>query len=575
MLGEVMLRASLGTTLALLAALGVTAAGSLAANASPADAPADTFTVNLVTTVSPSLPNQLSVIVKSPSTITGLTASMMSGTDDEYDAALTMHSSFPDPTDPTQTITQWQAAIPMGTSPSGLALGNYTVNLTATYSDSTTSSVTDGGNFAYLVRPAVELTAANPRLTYGTTSTALSGTVTLANPDGTPDTDYTGLSVNISDGGQAPLATLPVSGTGTFSDQAFTPPGGGDVIVAQVAATATVAMAESPAVDISEVAVTPTLTLNVNSVTETYGKPVTVTGTLMYVSGSTSIPVTSQQIWISTEQSGDTPLVTGTTGTNGSFTITLPEQAAGGPLYVGSVDTNELLPVAVPLTLKVVHPTVISGLKVSLSQYWALTVSGCLGLPSGDNTERIAHTSGLTVQYAATTRGPWKNLVKINGNERDTTCGTGGIKFTGSATAPGNYAYYRVVYAGTTGATSYAAAASNTVLTWRYADRITGLKVSPTAVNAGGKLTIKGTLQYYYKTWHNYSGQVVWIYLHPQGSNPTWYWLVKVKTNAKGQFSATFRDPVSATWQAVFWGNNNNGVGHLSTGSSEVYVRLK
>jgi len=62
---------------------------------------------------------------------------------------------------------------------------------------------------------------------------------------------------------------------------------------------------------------------------------------------------------------------------------------------------------------------------------------------------------------------------------------------------------------------------------------------------------------------------------HPKGSNPTWYWLVKVKTNAKGQFVATFKDPVSATWQAVFEGNNSNGVGHLSYGSPEVYVRLK
>ena len=65
------------------------------------------------------------------------------------------------------------------------------------------------------------------------------------------------------------------------------------------------------------------------------------------------------------------------------------------------------------------------------------------------------------------------------------------------------------------------------------------------------------------------------IYLHPKGSNPTWYWIYKVKTNAKGQFSLTFKDPVSATWQVGFAGNNSNGVGHLSTASPEVYVRLK
>jgi hypothetical protein len=94
-------------------------------------------------------------------------------------------------------------------------------------------------------------------------------------------------------------------------------------------------------------------------------------------------------------------------------------------------------------------------------------------------------------------------------------------------------------------------------------------------VNAGGKLTIKGTLQYYQSGWRNYGGQKIWIFLHPKGSNSTWYWMVKVNTNSKGQFSATFKDPISATWQAVFEGNDSNGVGHLAAGSAEVYVRLK
>ena len=99
--------------------------------------------------------------------------------------------------------------------------------------------------------------------------------------------------------------------------------------------------------------------------------------------------------------------------------------------------------------------------------------------------------------------------------------------------------------------------------------------MSPTTVNAGGKLTVKGTLQYYYNGWHNYGAQTIVVSLHPKSSGSTWYWLVKVKTNSKGQFSTTFKDPVSATWQAAFDGNNSNGVGHLAVGSAEVYVRLK
>jgi hypothetical protein len=318
----------------------------------------------------------------------------------------------------------------------------------------------------------------------------------------------------------------------------------------------------------------PVLSLTVKPVTETYGKPATVTGTLDYTAGSASTPDAGQRVWVNTTAGSVGALAAATTTASGSFSINLPERAAGGTLYVGSAGTADVAGVVAPLALKVVHPTVISGFKAALNENWGLSVSGCLGFPAGDKTERIAHTSGLTVQYASP-GGSWKKLGVISASESDQVCGTGGVKFSGSFSAPENYADYRVVYAGTTGATSYAAATGGAVLAWRYADRITGYKASPTVVNAGGKLTVKGTLQYYYGGWHNYGGQTIVVYLHPQGSNPAWYWMVKVKTNAKGQFSSTFKDPVSATWQAVFEGNNSNGVGHLFTGSAEVYVRLK
>jgi hypothetical protein len=65
-------------------------------------------------------------------------------------------------------------------------------------------------------------------------------------------------------------------------------------------------------------------------------------------------------------------------------------------------------------------------------------------------------------------------------------------------------------------------------------------------------------------------GQLIWIVLRPKGDG-TWYWIVKVHTNASGHFSATFTDPISATWAATFYGNGT----HLECGSAEIYVRLK
>lgn len=574
MLGEVTLRATIGATLAVLGAVGAVAAGSHAANA----ATPDTFTVVSAGATSGS-PDQVTVVVDSDtaSNLTGLQAQFLTGGAGgavAYSENLTAGPTETDPADPTQTQSTWTANVPAGAS--GLALGSgYSISLNGTFSDNTTSLVAGAGTFDFLATSAVTLNAASTSLSYGAASTTLSGQVTLTNPDTTSDTDFSSLSTVTIQSGGTTIATLPLSSTGSFSDPNFTP-SASESLDAVVSGTATVeGSTSSPALALTVTSVTPKLSLKVNPVTETYGKAATVTGTLSYTAGSTATPVAGQKVWLNTTASATGALATATTTATGGFTITLPQRPAGGTLYVGSASGTDLSASAVvPLALKVAHPTVISSFKTSLNQYWGLSVSGCLGFPASDKTERITHTSGLTVQYASP-GGAWRTLGAINGNEADHACGTGGIQFTGSYTAPENYAYYRVVYSGTTGTTSFAATNGNSVLAWRYADRIVNLRVSPTTVNAGGRLSISGVLQYYYSGWHNYSGQTIVIFLHPKGTNPTWYWLVKITTNSKGQFSTSFKDPVSATWQAVFEGNNSNGVGHLSTGSSEVYVRLR
>lgn len=562
MLGEVTLRAGLGATLAVLGALGAVAAGSHAANAATPD---DTFTV-VSAGATPGNPDQLKVVVDSPSTLNSLDAPLSDGSSSSpYPLELTLVSTVTDPSDSSQTQTTWT------TSVSGLPLGSYTVSLTGTFADSTQSTQSDVGSFNFFATSEVALVASPSTVTSPGGSTALTGGLVLLYPNGSVDTDYpAGASVTIQSGGTT-LATLPVGSDGSFSDPNFTP-SASESIEAVFAGTATIGSSVSPPVPLTVEPATSTGSLKVNPVTETYGKAVAVTGTL--ISGST--PLAGQTIWVNTTGFPNDPIATGTTNANGAFSVALPEQAAGRTLYVGALSpTNAPAATTVPVALKVVHPTAESGFKVTLNQYWGLSVSGCIGFPASDNkTEKITNTSGLTVEYAQP-GGSWRKLAAINGNEADHACGTGGIEFTGSFTAPQNYAYYKVVYAGTTGATSFAANNGYSILAWRYNDRITDYKISPTTVNAGGKLTISGVLQYWYSGWHNYSGQTIVIYLHPKGSNPTWYWLVKIKTNSKGQFSTTFKDPVSATWQAAFEGNNSNGVGHLVAGSPEVYVRLK
>ena len=573
MLGEVTLRASLGAALAVLGAVGAVAAGSLTASASvgvTVPIPADTFDVVSAGASATNL-DQLTVVVDSTTTVAALSARFLTNGVDAYDQTLTLAASVADPTGPTgSTQTTWTADVPAGAS--GLPLGTYSITLNGSFGDSVTYSQPDAGVFSFFAASAVTLAAAPANLSYPNDSTTLSGQVTLTNPDSTADADYSSSKVRIQAVGGEFNELLPISSDGTFSDPDFTPPAS-ESVVAEVVGPVDDYSQSSP-VALTVTTVTPSLSLTVNPVTETYGKPVTVTGTLSAASGSASAPVAGQQVWVNTTNSPAGALATAATTASGGFSMTLPEQAAGGTLSVGSANANGLAATVVPLTLKVVHPTQISSFKVSLSQYWEVSLSGCLGFPASDKSERIDRTSGLTVQYASP-GGSWKKLGVINGNESDQGCGTGGIKFSGSFAAPENYAYYRVVYAGAAGAASYAATTGSAVLAWRYADRIIDFKVSPTVVNAGGKLAIKGTLQYYSSGWHNYGGQTLVISLHPKSGNSKWYWLVKVKTNAKGQFSTTFKDPVSATWQAVFDGNNSNGVGHLAVGSPEVYVRLK
>jgi hypothetical protein len=338
--------------------------------------------------------------------------------------------------------------------------------------------------------------------------------------------------------------------------------------------TASASAADSPAVSKSvahTVPSVPPLSLKVNPVTETYGKPASVTGTLS-TGGPASAPVAGQKVWVSTTKTSAGALGTGTTTASGGFSVKLPERAAGGTLYAGSAAAKGLAGTVVPLTLKVVHPTQIASFKVSLNQYWKVSVSGCLGLPGTDKTERIAHTTGLTVEYKAS-GGFWNKLGVINGKEADARCGTGGIKFTGAFGAKLSSADYRVVYAGTTGVTSYAAATGGAVLAWRYDTRITGFTLSPTTVAAGGKVTIKGTLQYLNKSWLNDGGQPLVVGLLRNGTTK-WVWPFVVKTNAAGQFSATLKVPYSAKWQVRFNGDTTKG-GHLSAWTAEIPVTLK
>jgi hypothetical protein len=238
--------------------------------------------------------------------------------------------------------------------------------------------------------------------------------------------------------------------------------------------------------------------------------------------------------------------------------------------------------VSLPQTVNI--GTTITGFKVSLNQYWGLTYSGCVSPATGNSGQSFDYQGSVKLQWADAQNGPWHTLATTGGLSIR-SCGIGGVAFSGTATAAKNYAYYRAYYPAVQatstvpgdGGTGYLSSASGAVLAWKYADRITGFSVSPTTVSRNGKITVRGQLQYWNNNaWHDYSGQIIYIIFHDPNfcqSGTGWCYMVKVKTNSSGKFSATFSDFIdSAPWAAAYEGNST----HLSAGSpNTVYVKVR
>jgi hypothetical protein len=215
-------------------------------------------------------------------------------------------------------------------------------------------------------------------------------------------------------------------------------------------------------------------------------------------------------------------------------------------------------------------PTAFSRFSVALDQYGQLGYAGCLELPGGIEVAARAGLPRPAIQYAARPEGPWRTLTSATLTR--VPCGNGGEQFSGQVTARLNLAYYRAYLPSRAAASGigYLASTSPTVLAWKYADRITSLRVSPTVVAPKGSLTVEGTLQYYHFGWHGYRGQAVLIILRPKDQG-TWYWIRQLTTGPDGRFNVAIADPLSATWSAEYLGNGT----HLATVATMVYVRLR
>jgi hypothetical protein len=463
----------------------------------------------------------------------------------------------------------WTATQPVPEA--DLPPGTYSITVDATDAYETDSGLTAPGPFSFSWTTNVSAKASPSALSYNETTTTISGQVTGSVPSSSYTTPV-GLGgvpvyVNYVNGDNGPwdeeIGTT--AADGSYSGQVQLPAADGEYTVS-VNATATMDSGgatlstswASDAVRLVGVKVTPEYF--------TYGQAgvATLTGTVQYQDSVTGWqPLPDAQVvvvagsydvkYIDTTAQGQFSwsFAPDTDGTNWSVEV------GGGDLF-GTAQANGNVYDAVPVYFK--------SFAAKLSRLAELAVKACAKVTAPGFSSPSGY---MDVQYAAHPGGPWTHLGRVKYVQGTVPSSCGGNTqsyFAGTLPVRLANAYYRGYFPATH---SFQQAESRAVHQWKYLTRIVSLRVRPRAVSQGGKITVSGKLQQDRRHWRGFSGQRVLIVLRPAGSKQ-WYWIRKVKTKSSGHFSATFTDPESARWTAVYEG----GPSDFACAGSIQYVKV-
>ena len=558
-----MSRSKVSVVLALAVALLGAGSGIVAAGGGAAAA---TDPITIVSAGSPAgSVGDLTVVADSTVSITAMSADLVPFNSPGQPSALSpvLTQTGAATTASGQTQSTWSVATPI--TEGQLPLGDYQINVDVTFSDATTTSLTDAGVLGFGDQLTFTVTANHTQVSYDNQAVIVSGSVTGLKPDGTT-TPFAGKTITMA-GTVGGNASIPTDGNGDFT--VTLKPHGGDWVLFEADINSG-SQGQSPTINFTARMDPVKVTASLSAATVTYGNRVTATGTVTYEPASSYVPLPGHIVEIYETQDPYAPVASATTNASGHFSVVLPN-VAGDTRWTfdggGAAADPYLDQASVSLPMKVNLPIAITGFHASLSQYWQLSYGGCVELARSIPGSSLRPS--LVLQYAPGPNGPWRTLkasFQLSG-----ACGNQGVRFSGKVTTPVNYAYYRAYDRAVPSDggvdPGWTAAASAKVLAWKYADRIIGLSVSPRSLPAGHRLTVKGQLQYYRSTWHDYPSQLVYIIYRAKGTS-TWYWIVKAKTNSAGRFSATFKDGGSATWSALYEGNAS----HLAVDGSTVYV---
>lgn len=492
--------------------------------------------------------------------LSSMTVHLSSATTTDYPLTMQYASGAPD-------AQIWTGTIPQ----TDLPPDTYTVTVDAADSTESDPGLAAPNPIAILYTPTVTVQASPSALSYGDTSTTLSGQVTgvVAGAPGATPADLSGVSVLLFDanaGTETQFATT--QSDGTYS---------GQVQLTNLLDQYSVVVDSGPTMNSGGSGPLP-ITINSDAtrfvsaqVTPTdfvygSGQPATLSGTLQYNNASTGwqplpdvtvVAVAGQDVKnLTTDAQGQFTWSYSPDSDGTSWNI----EAGGGNLFGVSQQSG---------TIHVAVPVQFTSFSASLNSFAQLKVKACAHVTApGFNMPG----SRLTVQYSTKPTGPWSTLGTIamttSGINVPSSCSSGADGyFHRTLNAKLANAYYRAYLPATV---NNQAVASSPLHRWKYVTRIISMKVSPTVVHRGGKLTVSGRLQQFNGKWRSFSRQQILIILKPRGSKK-WFWIKKVRTSSTGHFTSTFVDPVTAYWSADYEGNAT----HFASGGSVHHVTVE
>jgi hypothetical protein len=518
------------------AALAATLAVPAVASASPS---ADT--VNITSASSPvGNVGLLQVQATATTPITSITAQIMMGTNVVLDVT---DFSYP----AGQKTGTWTVKQPI--SPGQLALGSYTISVTATDSGHGTGSNPNAGTLNFVIEPTVTLAANKTSINYDNQSVTFTGKVTELSPGASAPQPMANQQVLL----YSNAITSPSAVTGADGSFKIVVPNAiASWYNAVVIGTATMAVGWSNQVTVSDNPNPVHLVARLSPSVVNQGQSVTVSGTLTYKSGSTWKPVANAQISI--WPVNYPPAVTVVTDVNGAFSAVLPDQAKSGTISVYFNYSNQfsllLQQASRDLTLTVNQPTAIRLFSANLDSFARLSVKACLEItsPGGMNEQP---NGVLDIMYSRNAAGPWRLLGKIwpswNGTQY---CPVAGANWEKTFIAPLANGYYRPVFTGSTGLLP---SVGKVLHRWKYLTKITNFSVSPTSIARNGHVKVSGRLWKLGSRWLPYAGRRVMIIIKYRG---VWYrYRGEPRTGSGGWFTGRFRAVVSGPLAAQYNGD--------------------